>query len=213
MKPSAHIDPADRLRIEEAVLRAETRTAGEIVVLVTDACDGYRGARWRASLLFALWVSCAWVAFGPSSEAVVLLVLQGFCLLLGQLLCRFDPILRLFLPEALMERRARQRAAAGFHEHGLARTEGRSGVLLFVSLLEHRVIVLGDSGVNALLDPDESWEGVVAAVLPLAKSGALTEGLLRGVENIGAILARHLPAPARNPDELPTALVIDERRY
>ena len=48
--PDLSIDPADRLRIENAVHNAEQNTSGEIVVLVVDACDGYRGARWRAAV-------------------------------------------------------------------------------------------------------------------------------------------------------------------
>ncbi|NNL86313.1 MAG: hypothetical protein HKP27_11700, partial [Myxococcales bacterium] len=111
----------------------------------------------------------------------------------------------------LMERRARQRAAAAFHEHGLSRTAGRSGVLLFVALLEHRVIVLGDTGLDALLDSDESWSDVVTTVLSRVGGGDLCDGLIRGVQKIGGMLARHLPAPPRNVDELPTALVIEQR--
>jgi putative membrane protein len=84
-------------------------------------------------------------------------------------------------------------------------------VLLFVALLEHRVIVLGDTGVDTLLDPDESWSDVVATVLSRVGGGELCDGLVRGVQKIGDILARHLPAPPRNVDELPTALVIEER--
>lgn len=211
MKPGACIDPADRLRVEQAVIAAEVNTSGEIVVVVTDACDGYRGARWRAALLQTLLVSCAWVAFVPGTEPAVLLLLQALSLMLGRALCRIDAVLRLFLSESLMERRARQRAAAAFHEHGLSRTAGRSGVLLFVALLEHRVIVLGDTGVDALLDPDERWSDVVATVLSRVAGGDLCDGLIRGVQKIGDILSRHLPAPPRNVDELPTALVIEER--
>lgn len=211
MKPGACIDPADRLRVEQAVIAAEINTSGEIVVLLTDACDGYRGARWRAALLQTLLVSCAWVAFLPDAEPAVLVLLQALSLVIGRALCRIDAVLRLFLSDSLMEQRAREHAAAAFHQHGLSDTAGRSGVLLFVALLEHRVIVLGDTGVDELLDPDESWAEVVAAVLPRARGGALCDGLILGVQRIGEILARHLPAPPRNVDELPTALIIEER--
>ncbi|NNL84336.1 MAG: hypothetical protein HKP27_01725, partial [Myxococcales bacterium] len=104
MKPGACIDPADRLRVEQAVIAAEVNTSGEIVVMVTDACDGYRGARWRAALLQTLVVSCAWVAFVPGTEPALLLLLQALSLMIGRELCRIDAVLRLFLSESLMER-------------------------------------------------------------------------------------------------------------
>ncbi len=84
-------------------------------------------------------------------------------------------------------------------------------MLVFVALLEHRVVVLGDSGIDRVLDPDERWESVVDAVLAGARRGALGDGIIDAVACVAAILGRHLPAPARNPDELPTALVLSER--
>lgn len=204
------IDPADRLRIESAVLSAERETAGEIVVLVVQTCDGYRGARWRAAVGFAGLASLGWLALGWPISPLGLVGLQAASVAVAFSLCQIDGVLRRFLSETLMERRAQQRAAAGFHQHGLSQTEGRTGILLFVARLEHRVVVLADEGVHATLNPNESWQDVVSDVLDGARDGRLTDGILAGVERIGGILARHLPAARRNLDELPTALILED---
>ena len=114
------------------------------------------------------------------------------------------------IPNTVMAQYYAQRASAGFHQHGLSRTKARNGVLLFISRLEHRVIVLADSGVDGALDADESWQDVVSLVLAGIRKARLADGIVSGVENIGAILARHMPAPPRNLDELPTALVVED---
>ena len=61
--PGTLIDPADRLRIEAAVIEAAQRTLGESGVVVARACDEYGSAGWRlgaalsaASLLALVWL-------------------------------------------------------------------------------------------------------------------------------------------------------------
>jgi putative membrane protein len=78
------------------------------------------------------------------------------------------------------------------------------------ALFERRVVVLGDEGIDRALDPDESWQAVVDLAVAGLRSGAAADGLEAAVRRCGAILARHLPPPLPNPDELPNALVLEE---
>jgi putative membrane protein len=109
-----------------------------------------------------------------------------------------------------VERRVSERARRCFAESGLTRTRGRTGVLVFVTLLERRVVVLADEGIHRVLDPDESWQQVVELAVDGLRRGQPIEGIEAAVRRCGAILARHLPAIAPDLDELPNPPIILE---
>jgi putative membrane protein len=115
---------------------------------------------------------------------------------------------RAFVPEKHATAVAEEQAVQEFHRQGLARTEGETGVLLFVSLFEHRAVVLADRGIDAHVGP-EAWGAVDRAILAGLRRGSLREGLVEGIRLAGELLARHVPAPAeRDPNELPDRLVV-----
>ncbi len=208
MRPTRLIDPADRLRIEQAVHEAERRTAGELVVVVVAASDEYGAAGWRCGVLLAALAFSGLAAFLPPLPFAAYGVAQAAALAGGHLLARWPALRRRFVSATRMRERVQQRAAAAFAEQGLRHTAGQTGILILVSLFERRVVVLADEGVNRVLDPDEAWEQVVERMLDPLRATRPTEAILAGVERCAEILARHLPAPERPVDELPTALVL-----
>jgi uncharacterized membrane protein len=70
-----------------------------------------------------------------------------------------------------------QRAVETFLEHGLFDTDERTGILLFVSLSEHRIEVLADQGIDARVDA-QAWSDV-------------TDHIRRGIERCGRVLEGH----------------------
>jgi putative membrane protein len=208
--PTVLLDPADRLRIEGAVLEAERNTAGEIVVAVVGSCAEYESAGWRLGAATALLgFLAAWI-FAPEIGLGILLGGQAVGLVLGHLLARIHIIRRALVSDRFMQECAERRAWSAFAENGLARTAERTGILIFVALFEHRVIVLGDEGVDRVLDPGESWEEVIDLLLAGVREERATEGILAAVRRCGEILQMHLPAPPRNLDQLPTALILED---
>jgi putative membrane protein len=149
-------------------------------------------------------------AFVPPPSLAAVLAVQVAALGAGHALARIAPVRRFFVSEELLEHAARRRAAAAFTQHGLHRTAAGTGILLLVALFEHRVVVLADEGVNRRLDPGESWQKVVDLVLEGIRAGRAGEGLVAAVRRCGEILAHPFPALARETDELPNALVIED---
>jgi len=210
MRASELIDPAARQRLEAVVAEAERATGGEIVVAVVGACDEYGAVGWRlgVALAAATFLALGW--FLPPLPWTAYLAAQAAALLAGHALGRIEPVRRALLSPRLVEERVAQRARRCFAEQGLARTRNRTGILIFVALLEHRVVVLADEGIHRALDPDESWQQVVDLAVAGLRAGRPVEGLEAAVRRCGEILARHLPADVPNPDELPNELVILE---
>jgi putative membrane protein len=195
---------AERARIDAAVEEAERETSGEIVPVVVRASDDYPGARWRLAVVFTFLVAGVGLAAGV--ELLWLLVAQLPALLLGHALAALPPILRLALSAREVEEEVRQRALQAFMELGLQNTRDRTGVLVFVSLLEHRIEVVADRGIDEHA-PKEFWVGVVARLGVRLKHGELTEGVTEAVQSCGRLLAAHFPRRAGDTDELPSRVV------
>ncbi|RIK99520.1 MAG: hypothetical protein DCC71_20280 [Proteobacteria bacterium] len=210
MRATALFDPAARLRLETAIAQAERATSGEIVLVVVRACDEYGSAGWRFAVLLAAAAFAALAAFAPPLDIWLYLAAQAAALGVGHALARIEALRRALLPEPLVEQRVAERARRAFTEHGLARTQGRTGILLLVALLEHRVVVLADEGIHRALDPDESWQEVVDLAVAGLRSGRAVEGIEAAVRRCGAILARHVGASAANADELPNRVVLED---
>jgi putative membrane protein len=210
ISPSALLDPADRLRIEGAVLEAERNTAGEIVVAVVGSCAGYGSAGWRLGVAVALLGFLGAAIFAPEIGLGILLGAQAAGLVLGHLLARIQLVRRSLISDRFMQECAERRAWSAFAENGLARTAERTGILIFVALFEHSVIVLGDEGVDRVLDPEESWEEVVDLLLAGVREKRASEGILAAVQRCGEILQTHLPATPKTLNQLPTALILED---
>lgn len=210
MKPSDLIDANGRERIVAAVRQVEKTTSGEIVVAVVRACDEYGAVGWRCGALFAALVLLVFVLFLPPLSVTVYLLAQALAVGAGHLVSRADGVRRLFLSEETMERCAHRRAAAAFADLGLRHTQQRTGILILVALLEHRVVVLADKAINDALEPGESWGEVVDRVLDGIVRGRATEGIVAAIHRCGEILSHPLPASADNPDEIHRALFIED---
>ena len=210
MRSADLFDAAARARLEAVVKEAERSTGGEIVVAVVRSCGAYSVTGWWLGASLAALAFLALGLFAPPLPWVAYLAAQALALGGGLLLARVDGVRRLLLPADLVEGRVAERARRCFAEQGLARTRGRTGILIFTALLERRVVVLGDEGIDRVLDPDESWQAVVDLVVDGLGRGAAAEGLEAAVRRCGEILARHLPLASGNPDELPNAVVLEE---
>jgi putative membrane protein len=210
ISPSVLLDSADRLRIEGAVLEAERNTAGEIVVALVSSCAEYGSAGWRLGAVLALLCFLGVWSFAPEAAPGTLLGAQAGGLGLGHLLARVQVIRRSLVADRFMQTCAEQRAWRAFAENGLARTADRTGILIFVALFERRVIVLGDEGVDRVLDPDESWQEVVELILAGVRERRATEGILAAVRRCGELLQAHLPAEPKPLNQLPNALILED---
>ena len=193
------IDRLDLDRIQNAVGRAEDRTAGEIVPVVVPRSDDYEETVWRgaaAAVLAALvavlltlriytgW-GLAWL-FAPWGVALVVLAAAT----VGALLARYVyPLQRLLAGSERLDETVHRRALQAFVEEEVFNTRDRTGILLFVSLREHRIEVLGDTGINQRVDPDD-WAEVVARIRRGIKNDNLTEGLVEAIEMCGRLLKR-----------------------
>lgn len=188
---------SDLDRIAETVRAAESKTSGEIVPYFVNQSDDYGIARWRGgasvaavALIAALTVqmmSTTWVPLG-------VLELSGTVVgayLLGILFIRvFPSFRRLMAGYTLMDHRVSQRASLAFLSEEVFKTRERTGILIFLSFFERRVVVLGDSGINAKVAQSE-WDGIVKTIVEKTKQGKPADGLVDAIRQCGELLQQH----------------------
>ena len=96
----------------------------------------------------------------------------------------------------------RERARQVFAELGVWDTEENSGVLIYVQLVDRRIEFVADRGIAKRVAQAE-WDAICRALETAFKAGQYVDGALAAIRAVTAILARHFPAGAVNPNELP----------
>jgi putative membrane protein len=207
---------ADREAIRAAVAEAERRTAGEIVPYVVPESDAYPNASWRGAALGALaapllaWAVHRLAGLWGGQHFVWMVLPAAAGAALGYLLAATPAVKRLLAGAATIDLRVRRRAAVAFLEQELFRTRGRTGILIFLSLFEHRVVVLGDSGINRLVEPGE-WDGIVRTIVAGIRAGRPGDAVAAAVRECGALLERcGVARSADDVDELENRLRQEE---
>lgn len=201
----------DQAAVHAALVDAEQRTVGEIVPVVLERSDDHAGARWACALVTLLACSTLLEAHLSWTQPHWLLLEQfGFGALGYGLAWLLPDLQRVFVSEARASEAAEEQALQEFHRLELHRTEARTGVLLFVSLFERRVIVLGDEGVASKVN-EGHWVETREHVLAGIRRGSLAHGLVEGIRASGKVLAEHHPWTHGDRNELPDRLVVRQR--
>ncbi len=200
------IKDEDKARIARAIQEAESRTAGEIVTIIAREADDYPflPLLWAAGA--ALLTPLPLVLLDLPLSALQIYQIQIVVFLGLGLLTRWRPLKMRLIPRAVKRQRAGRLARAQFVEQGLHHTEGRSGIMIFVSVAERYVEIMADQGINDRVPPG-SWDGIVRDFVAKVRAKQTAEAFVIAVERCGALLAEHFPAEPRNPDELPNHLV------
>ena len=185
--------------IKQAVAKAEQRTSGEIVPYFVERSDAYDIAIWRGASIFAVFAMAVagitqlfydgWgLAWLYSGQGVAFTAsIAGF---VGALLGAYvAPVKRLLAGSDLIARTVHNRATRAFVEEEVFNTRDRTGILLFISLLEHRIEVMGDEGINRRVSADD-WIDVVAKIRTGLKTRKVAEGLIDAIELCGQLLER-----------------------
>ncbi|MGV8075437.1 MAG: TPM domain-containing protein, partial [Syntrophobacteraceae bacterium] len=145
-------------RIRREVETAESHTSGEIAVMLVDKSDSYREAEILAAfLLAALFAMICAVAAGFDGMWHYIPLVALFFLPAKYLAGMYPQMGLSFLGRRRLAEAVRERAERGFFERGLYRTRDETGVLIFISILERKVWILGDRGINTKIPP-EGWK-------------------------------------------------------
>lgn len=219
-----NISDEDRQRIDQAVQQAEALASVEIVPVIAGSSGRYDRSEdicglWAGLVAMAIaWTlyplpqvdSGEWGGLSPWWHLVVLIAALVVGFLAGAMLAaRLAPLRRLFTPRSEQAEEVDNRARSMFFDNRVHHTTGASGVLLYVSLLEHRAAIIADQTVLNVLG-QEQLDALCEKFTTLLHSGTPTEALCETIGHLGERLAKDLPRTESCVDQLPNALIVVE---
>lgn len=196
------LGPQDHELVATAIREAETRTDGEISVVVAPESDSYSDAVLHWSLLVALLPLALFASFpdllhgatallhepwgdeAPPLRLLALLLLLATiaAFLVGWATLRLPGVRMTVTPHATKVRRCRRRAIMLFQVGTERRTATRTGVLLYLSLAEHHAEIVADESIQSRIGGEEWGEAMLA--------------LLKAFAAASPVRASPMPSPA-----------------
>ncbi len=221
----AHLSEADHEIVSAAVREAELATSGEIVPIIADRSDGYTdvvlwwavAAAFTAMSVFAAFpdvfldridaIMGGWSSEWTYGEVIAWTVGIGLVKFLAVFaLLSWDTLRFFFVPSPVKRQRVNERAIRHFKVGAEGRTHGKTGVMLYLSMREHRAEIVADDSITDLV-PAEVWGEAMADMLDEIRKGCVAEGIAAGVRDVGKVLAEHFPRGDDDENELPDRLI------
>jgi len=215
------LSPADSDKIAAAVGAAEAHANAEIVTVITRASDSYADVALAWSALIAglalLTITLAsgfylalvdgvlgmWSHRWTHREILEFALFVGTVKFTGMWLILLWRRLRLVLtPGRVKAMRVRARALSAFRLAAQGRTQGATGVLIYLSMAERRAEIIADAAIAAKVAP-EIWGDAMHAMLAHFRDDRVADGMVAGVAAVGKVLAEHFPREDKPANELP----------
>jgi putative membrane protein len=199
---------SEKENISALVKDAERETSGEIAVMVVDASDSYREAEFMGALLLSAFIAFVFavaldlITIWSYIPAVIIFWFPALYVI------RLFPQVKLTLAgkKRLVEA-VRERAIRAFFEKKLYRTREESGVLIFISMLERKVWILGDCGINERINP-LLWQELSEELAGKIRVGQSFEGVCAVLVKLSRVLKEHFPPAANDTNELPDEVIV-----
>ena len=157
------LSPHDRQRISAAIQAAERRTTGEIVCVLARHSAESTALPILLAALAAL--ALPWLLVGLTTLPVLIILSLQFALFLGLAAMLSVPRVRVgLLPKATRQAIAHRAAMEQFMLRGIGRTEGRTGVLVFVSLAERYARIVADEAIASRV-AQADWQSAIDALV------------------------------------------------
>jgi putative membrane protein len=199
----------EQQRIEHAVMAAEKKTSGEIVPMLVSTSGRYAEVELSGIVIgLVLGTLASFIWHDPWGSVQVYLLGPVLGAILGFIIFSIPSIKRRIIPEARIAEAVHLRSLAAFTGHGLHYTRAHTGILIFASLLERRVVVLADRGINEKVQAG-TWDEIVGIVTLGLRSGNACDAFCKAIERCSEILAQHFPRSPDDMDELANKLVTE----
>lgn len=199
---------SERLEIERRVRQAESATSGEIVVMAVGASSRYPAATLVGSGTLALVLAIAAMLLLRSENLWLFLAEFALLFIVAQETVKRIPALkRLFVSRREMAEEVEEAAITSFYLRNVHETTDRTGILIYISLFEHSVRVLADTGIDAKVGK-QAWQEAVGMITNGIHARRQGEAICAAVDFCGSLLQRHFPQRADDRNELADVMIV-----
>lgn len=94
-----------------------------------------------------------------------------------------------------------ERAKKEFFRLKMDHTRDKTGILIYIELMDRQFYILADSGINEKV-PQQVWDGIRDEMIQYFKQGKFSEGIIFGIGEAGKILSIHFPPGKEDKNEL-----------
>ncbi len=216
---------ADRKTVSASIKQAESNTSGEIAVAVIKESYNYAVYEIIASIIISFFYFIFMMFYVAEIEIFLqrqfwdysvnyLPLFYGFSIFIVMTIFYFlfniSSLDRLIVPKKVRNSKVKERATRHFMESGIADTRDRTGILIFISILERRVELLADRGIAEKIS-QEKWNDIVSNIVSGIKSGQLNSRLNEAVAECGNLLQEFFPIKEDDTNELSNEVEILEK--
>ncbi|MEM7298080.1 MAG: hypothetical protein AAF391_07420 [Bacteroidota bacterium] len=186
----------EKERIQQAVKDLEKQSCGEIVPFFARKSDEYEEVPWKLAsisglscLCFVAFLSYTWSL--PNVSVLLIAFIIIVMMTIGYLIPVLFPIIkRTLVAREKMTQMVSKGAKEAFLEEKVHETAEHVGILIYISRLEHIVMVLGDEGINQKVQ-QEDWERVIALITDGLKKKNIGDGLVNGINHCKELLLQN----------------------
>lgn len=194
---------ADLDRIEKTVAEVEARTRAEILVVVNRQSGTYLDREILFGALGGVMTLAAMIlSERVYAEALLIPYAGGIGLACFALARWIRPLRRALVRGTRRSHQVLVGARNAFCALNAGATRERTGILVYVSRFEDRILVLPDYGIEAKVEPG-AWQRLLDALGPPSRHPDLAAAIERFLREAGEVLARAFPPTPDNPNEVP----------
>jgi len=222
MKSASQIFTKEEItNIETTIAEVEKQTSGEVVPVIATSSGRYDRAEDLFGFLLSLVVlGISWMWFQDINTSIntwthnsvfnlnlftmiTILIISFF---IGMGLASHFPLLRLpLISTQEMQEEVEGSARETFQRLKIRNTNNAAGILIYVSLYEHRVHIIGDDTISAKLSQSD-WQAVCDTIISGFKNNTPAQGLHDGILTCGELLSLHFPITPDDKNELANTL-------
>ncbi|MCR4953668.1 MAG: TPM domain-containing protein [Treponema sp.] len=215
----------DFTTMRSAIEQAENKTDGEIAVAIAPESGSYSFWELLASNIFAIIIMVIMFLFSgkirklydfifwnhsPAWIIPACFIFSCFAaVIIGFNIANIPFIDRLIVPNHVKKIKVTNRAFRYFTESGIYKTEHHSGILIFISYLEHQVRIVADEGISSKISQD-MWNLIADELAEEIKKGNTATAISNAVNKCGELLAEFYPITNDKKNELSNEVVILE---
>lgn len=216
MKVENYLPKLAQDKITAAVAEAEKKVNVEIVPVFMLSSDDYVEAKLRGALVMAAFTAICILVYDHLMGWYQLFLLNNdwlfvITIALGGMLGYFlfglvSPLKKWMISKTRMQQRSSAMAERVFGEYKLFETKHRNGVLIFVSLFEHKIEIVPDKGLKERIADDE-WKKVIEEMKPSLRTKKFDEAFVLSISKITEVmLTNKMGRDGDAPNELPDHL-------
>lgn len=212
----AKLSSKEKDLIANAVAQAEKNTSGEIAVVVAKQSCDYAVYELTFAVIMGLIAMVISLIFFSQIDTFIhemiwtnsplittsVIGLGSFLIItIFYFLANIPAIDRIIIPKSVKEEKVREKAQLSFVEYGVSKTRDRTGVLIFISNLEKKVLILADTGISQVYSND-SWKKQVTRIIDGIKTNNFANELVKVISEIGKVLSTNFPIKSDDTNEL-----------